>query len=1088
MRLLHGLRAWGRWALHCKARAEVICCRAAAVALLCSSAAAAQGGRELPPEPRLHTVGATAIPRGVVPALAQDRAGFLWVATGDGVVRYDGHRFVPQERAVTDPARRNLGWMRAMLAARDGRVWMGSEVDGLVAHDPATATIVEAKDPALGSAPSPTITALAEDADGGIWAGTVGAGLQQFDPKTRQHRRYRHGSAPGSLPDDRVRALLVSRDGTLWVGHETGLARRARGSDRFEAWPGTGTGAVSGVVQALAQTADGRLWVGTQQGRLFLVDPENGRVTALASPADVAGAAAGAVTALAEAGGGVMWVGRSTGIDLHDATSGRALRALRHDLARPQGLAGHEVVVLLRDRDGAMWVGGFGIGLQRHDPQRDAIGVHTPLLAGAGRAASADLRSLLQHGDGTLWAADHRGRLLQMDSGLAVRAVLPPSVVDGEALRISALLEGRAGDVWLGGHGAVLRVNRRGQVQQGLRHPGGSTYQMRSTGDGTLWLCTDDGLYRVAPGTTLPQRVMRADGSALEGVVFVSALGRDGALWVGSVNGLFRIEAGQTVLHPVLAESADTALSSQVIAGLMFDAQQRLWVDTGAAGLHLMQAWDGRRARFDRISLRHGIQSRPFGANLQADAQGRIWSHMHVYDPRDDTLLTLTAADGVSFGTGWFGAQAQAPNGRLFFGGSRGLLVVQPQRFLAPQHMAPLRLTDLRIDSQRQPLPQPPTALELAPAQRNLALQFAVLDYADPGRFRYAYRLDGVDADWIDSDADMRTAVFSQLQPGRYTLRVRAGTRDGAWRADELALDVWVHPAWWQRPVSQVLAVLAGLLGLWALLQWRTRRLRGQRRALEAAVATRTAELEAARAELEDRVQARTRELAEASAAAEAANRAKTAFLQSVSHEMRTPLNAILGLTYLAQAEVSPGPQQRRLGQVTTAAQQLLKLISEVLERARREAGGTASVAAEAKPASAVPPDAPLPKFDGERVLLAEDEAVNQLVAVGILERAGLVVDVAENGLQALRLATASPYALVLMDLQMPELDGLAATRALRATAAGQDLPIVALSAFAFDEDRQRCLDAGMNDHVSKPVNPAELLHTVRRWLRAPDV
>lgn len=1048
------------------------------------------GSHSLPPEPRLHTVGAAAIPRGVVPALAQDRAGFLWVATGDGVVRYDGHRFMPQERASADPARRNLGWMRAMLATRDGRVWMGSEVDGLVAHDPATDTLIDAKDPALGAAPSPTITALAEDADGGIWAGTVGAGLQHYHPQTRQHRRYRQSKEPGSLPDDRVRALLVARDGTLWVGHDGGLARRVPNGARFDAWPATGTGTVSGVVQALAQASDGRVWIGTQQGRLFIVEPTDGSVKAVPAPADAAtrasSAAAGAVTSLAEDGSGVMWVGRSTGIDLHDVASGRALRALRHDLARPQGLAGHEVVVLLRDRDGAMWVGGFGIGLQRHDPERDAIHVHMPLPAAAGRAASADLRSLLQHSDGSLWAADHAGRLLQMDGRLALSTVLPPYVVDGEPLRITALHEGAGGDLWLGGHGAVLRVNRRGQVQQDLRHPGGTTYQLRSTTDGSLWLCTDDGLYRVAPNGTAPQRVVRADGSALEGVVFVTALAPDGSLWVGSVNGLFRIEPGQTVLQPVLAESADTALGSQVIAGLLFDRQQQLWVDTGAAGLHRMQAWDGRRARFDRISLRHGMQSRPFGANLQADAQGRIWSHIHVYDPRDDTLLTLTAADGVSFGTGWFLAQAQAPDGRLFFGGSRGLLVVQPERFLAPQHTAPLRLTDLRIDGQRQPLTQPAAALELASEQRSLAVQFAVLDYADPGRFRYAYRLEGVDTDWLDSDADLRTAAYSQLQPGRYTLRVRAGTRNGAWRSDELTLDVQVHPAWWQRPASKALAVLLGLMLLWALLQWRTRRLRGQRRALETAVAARTAELEATRAELEERVQARTRELAAASAAAEAANRAKTAFLQSVSHEMRTPLNAILGLTYLAQADVAPGPQQRRLGQVTTAAQQLLKLINEVLERARREAGGGAVLAAETHPPPAVPPDAPLPQFKGERVLLAEDEAVNQLVAVGILERAGLVVDVAENGVQALRLATANPYALVLMDLQMPELDGLAATRALRATDAGQGLPIVALSAFAFDEDRQRCLDAGMNDHVSKPVNPAELLHTVRRWMRVP--
>lgn len=83
-------------------------------------------------EPRFESVGVGIIPRYVVPTVAQDRAGFLWIATGDGLVRFDGYRFRPQERKTADPAARNLGWIRTLLAGRDGRLWIGTESDGLV--------------------------------------------------------------------------------------------------------------------------------------------------------------------------------------------------------------------------------------------------------------------------------------------------------------------------------------------------------------------------------------------------------------------------------------------------------------------------------------------------------------------------------------------------------------------------------------------------------------------------------------------------------------------------------------------------------------------------------------------------------------------------------------------------------------------------------------------------------------------------------------------------------------------------------------------------------------------------------------------
>jgi CheY-like chemotaxis protein len=122
-------------------------------------------------------------------------------------------------------------------------------------------------------------------------------------------------------------------------------------------------------------------------------------------------------------------------------------------------------------------------------------------------------------------------------------------------------------------------------------------------------------------------------------------------------------------------------------------------------------------------------------------------------------------------------------------------------------------------------------------------------------------------------------------------------------------------------------------------------------------------------------------------------------------------------------------------------------------------------------------------EFSGTRVLLAEDEPINQEVSRGLLEDVGLVVDLAEDGAIALDMAQRAPYALILMDMQMPNMNGVDATKAIRTLPGFAHTPILAMTANAFDEDRQVCLDAGMNDHISKPVDPDRLFETLVRWL-----
>jgi two-component system sensor histidine kinase/response regulator len=130
--------------------------------------------------------------------------------------------------------------------------------------------------------------------------------------------------------------------------------------------------------------------------------------------------------------------------------------------------------------------------------------------------------------------------------------------------------------------------------------------------------------------------------------------------------------------------------------------------------------------------------------------------------------------------------------------------------------------------------------------------------------------------------------------------------------------------------------------------------------------------------------------------------------------------------------------------------------------------------------------DTPLTReFDGVHALLAEDNEANQMVAVELLARLGIELDVAQNGREAIAMAQAAPqkYAAILMDMQMPELDGLSATRALRADANFAKLPIIAMTANAMRPDIDACLAAGMNDHVTKPIDRKALIATLRRWL-----
>lgn len=870
-RATHGMRGW----------------RGAALGALLSIAVLPAAAIE--PELRFERIGVDdGLSQASARAVLADRRGFLWFGTQEGLNRHDGYGIKAYAHDAADPeslADNNVG---SLHQDRDGVLWIGTLNGGLNRFDPASGRFTRYQpnpdDPTDPRAlPDRWVRTALTDLDGRVWAAT-GNGLARLDGD--RFTVYRHDPAdPHSLSHNVLRSLHVDARNRLWIGTEGGgLNRLDPGSERFERYRlGSADDPASlahDFVFAIASDRSGAIWIGTEGAGLDRLDPDSGRIE-VHRPAQGGEALGNApVTSLRFDRNDQLWIGtRGGGVGVLDP-SRQQLRWLRNEPANPHSLSHNTVWSIDEDAAGTIWIG-TADSVNRFHPRTRQFG-HYRRRDGEPDSLSHDwVRSFHVDAAGTLWVGTQEG-LNRWDESARRFQHFRSRWSDAASRKrdhVRAIAANPAGGLWLGSDEGLARFDPgSGEVEHvDLTAPGDAARADRVASllldaDGSLWVGThEDGLIHRVEGQ--PPRRFRRDPNNPRSLAHdqVRAIHRDrrGRLWLGTWGGglcrLLEPDAepdAEFDCHRHDPARADS-LSNDVVRAIHEDAEGQLWLATQGGGL-VRFAPETRSFRVWRRS--DGLADDSLYGIL-GDGRGRLWistnNGLSRFDPGSGEFRNFSARDGLQGNEFNTGAYLRTADGELLFGGIGGFNRFRPEQIEDDPTPPPVLLTELLLANRPVPLrgrgdgfviDQPIdvlSSLTLSHRERQISIEFAALSYADPRRNRYAYRLQGFDADWIHTDFRNRRATYTNLPAGDYLLQVRASNAHGVWNETGAQLRLQVLPAPWLSGWAYLgyLVLLAGLVRL--LLRWRERRVRQQARALQTLVDERTAELRRSHAELQ---------------------------------------------------------------------------------------------------------------------------------------------------------------------------------------------------------------------------------------------
>lgn len=807
------------------------------------------------------------LPQNSVFSILQTRDGYLWLATQEGLVRFDGARFTVFNKQNTEAIRHNDIWK--LIEDSEGTLWIGTRGGGLVRYrDGRFDTLLKAD-----GLSSDSVQALWQGRDGSLWIGTRGGGLNRY--KDGVVRAY---TAADGLNSNTIYSIRGDRSGNIWLGTDgSGLVRFR--DEKFETFS-KAQGILDDTIYAILEDFDGDLWVGSGKG-LFRM--HEGAVTAF-GPKD--GLLNDNIRAIYQDRQGTLWLGTDGG-GLYRYRAGRFTL-----FGSKQGLSNDNIGALFEDREGSLWIGTDAGGLNR---LRDNTFVTYSRDEGL---PNDNVRAVFQDRAGAMWIGSFGGltrwfeekfTTLTTRQGLSSDAVL-------------SLMEDRSGALWVGTLGGGVNRYRDGRFThyskaQGLSNE--TVLCLLEDADGVIWAGTrSGGLNRLERGQF--KALTTADGLGSNDIR-VLRNARRGGFWIGTLGGgLNHYQDGKITVY-----NTSNGLSHDLVISLHEDADGVLWVGTFGGGLSRFK--DGK---FTSINTKNGLFDDVVYRILEDDG-GNLWMSANrgifrVSKRQLDEFASgkRTRIESVAYGSadGMKSSEAngahqpagwRSRDGRLWFPTVRGVVSVDPSRLRSNQVAPPVQIEEVMIGAERAVVDGADAPVQVPPGRQKLEFHYTALSFLAPEKIQFKVQLEGYDEAWVDA-GNSRIATYTNLPPGSYRFRVRASNDDGVWNEIGAELPLEIQPLFYQRRAFYLvyLLLVAGVVVL------ATRFYRGRVVALKSREQD-LLNLIQDNASAEDALRAVNATLEQRNQELARSNSELERFVYAASHDLKEPLRAVVSFTQL---------------------------------------------------------------------------------------------------------------------------------------------------------------------------------------------
>ncbi|MBY0574419.1 MAG: GAF domain-containing protein [Undibacterium sp.] len=811
-------------------------------------------------------------------AIFQDRQGFMWFGTQAGLLKFDGYRSKTFRSDPRDPTTLIDNFVSAIYQHRDGGMWIGTQ-SGLSFYDRDAGTFTNylrtgAK---LGLTGNYKVFAIISDGADGLWLATD-YGLMHFDLKTHQFKDYRHQKDQAdSLRDDLITDMVQDSGKRLWIGTPIGLdmfdPKEGKFTHKNIDIPGRPKSSQDSI-GTLSLGADGTLWLGTDDG-LSAVNIHDTKFQARAV-ADEQGIKAARVQTLFEDRHGSLWIGTvNSGLIKHNVKSGSYETYLHRPLDSNSLLHNH-VSKIFEDRTGVLWVGAKSAGLSKVDLASGGFQRYVHLQNDATGLSDNRVRAIAAAGKDSLWLGTYAGGLLKINLRTRQVEAWKKDWKNKFSLRenqIAGLLATKDDKLWIATRSGLAFFDPQKNLFSSIpiNTDANDNYIEKVLIDhtGAMWVSSRGGLHRRLANQK-NFTTFRHEANNPHSVTNNWAMGlledREGTMWVGTMNGLDRFdrESGGFV-HFRHTDADTTSISHNRIHALFEDSSGTIWVGT-SGGLNRMEKGKDGGIRFRFFATQKNGTAESVGGILE-DKAGNIWisstAGISRLDTKTGVFKNFTGKDGMISGSYLIGAALLSEDGLMNFGGWNGLTRFRPEEVHENRVPPKIVLTDFLISN--QPISElvengvrrfPKTISELKEIHLThldniITLEFSALHYADPMENRYAYRLEGFQDNWVETDAKKRSATYTNLDSGTYFFHVKASNKNGIWNDEGITLAVHISPPFWKTWWFRSLLLLSIFIVIFAFFRFRVRLLLRQKRTLEEQVSLRTIELEGQKSAIE---------------------------------------------------------------------------------------------------------------------------------------------------------------------------------------------------------------------------------------------